>query len=171
MPNFSPAQIEMAFADGTYLFRLPCTAVAEVQDACGTRVTFPDGATARRAKPLGAIWREHAGGLLKFNGQQIVDHAALNFNAADSREVVLKALTAGGKGVVNGSPVTLDRTGARILVEDYFDALPIAEQWKLATSILFACCEGFIAEEQPPGKQTAGTKETSSSTSPTQPGA
>ncbi len=170
MSRFSPAEIELEFADGSYLFRLPCTAVAELQEACGVRVTFPDGATARRAKPLGAIWREHAAGLLHFQGKDIVDHSALNFNPSDSREVVLRALTAGGKGRVEGEPVTLDRIGARAMIEDHFDAWPIAEQWKFATSILFACCEGYTPEAEPPGKQKAGTK-TSSSTSPPQPGA
>lgn len=166
MTGFSPAEIELEIEGGTYLFRLPCTAVAELQEACGGRVTLPDGATAKRPKPLGAIWREHAAGLLEFQGQKVVDHAALNFNPADSREVILKALTAGGGGVVNGEPVTVDRTGARIIVEDHVDRWPIAEVWKFATAILFACCEGYTSPEaDPPGKQKAG-KKTSSSTSP-----
>lgn len=174
MSSFSPAEIELEFADGAYLFRLPCTAVAELQEACGGRVTYPDGSTARRPKPLGAIWREHVAGLLSFQGKELVDHAALNFNPVDSREVILRALTAGGRGRVKGEVVNLDRTGARILVEDHVDRWPIAEVWKFATSILTACCEGYAPpkEDAPPGKQKAATTEgTFSSTSPQQPGA
>lgn len=156
MQRFAPAEIELEFADGEYLFRLPAKQIAELQERRGYKVTWPDGASGHRPKALGTIWREHLAG---------------EADPQDSREVIRLALIGGGKASVNGTPREIDRTAAKLLVEDDVETWPEMEIVKFATTILIACCNGFRPPEDkddPPKKPKRRAK-TSSSTSPPPP--
>lgn len=146
MQRFAPAEIELEFANGSALFKIPAKLIAQLQELRGYRVTWPDGASGHRPKALGTIFREHMTG---------------EYDPADSREIVRLGLIGGGK----------DQTSARLLIEDHFDQWPEEEKWKFATAVLVACCQGFQPPPgaPPPKKPKRRSRKTSSSTSPAPP--
>lgn len=141
-----PREITLRFADGSYLFALPAAQLGQLQTKRGVTVTFPDGSTATRPKPFGQIWREHT---------------TSDYDPLDSREIVLQGLIGGRKGWVNKVEVNVSPVTAVDLVETYFDILPTDDQWKLATSILVAVCQGYTppADENAPREDPEGNVE------------
>lgn len=138
----APAEIELEFGDGQFLFRLPALYIDRLQRARGCDVTWPDGSQGKRPKPFGQIFREHMTG---------------DYDPLDSYEVIKLALTAGGGGVVAGESVKLDPTKARIMAEDVAKTWPIEQVFLFASTILRACCYGYEpqkTEDQEPGNET-----------------
>jgi hypothetical protein len=140
--------VNLYFADGTYLFRFRSRHIAELQEKRGFAVTWPDGSTGKRPKPLGMIWREHTTG---------------DYDPLDSEEIIRLGLIAGAGGVVNEEPVTVTPTSALLLCQRTFDDMPQEDKWQLATAILVATCQGFIppeadapADGEPGGEQDPG---------------
>lgn len=149
--RFAPAEVELELPIGTFLFRLPPPAIAKIQEARGMRVTYPDGSSGVRPKPIGAIIREHLAGVNGTVLELAADLYMAEFDAADTREVIVQGFIWGGGGVVDGVRVDLDEMAARRLVIDKVDPWPLVEKWKLATSILVTCAQGFVPPK-PPGE-------------------
>lgn len=154
-------EIDLDFADGAYTFALPAMQLAELQTKRGWPVSWPDGSTGQRPKPFGLIWREHLTG---------------EYDPNDCREIVRLGLIGGGQGLTGaGVEVKVSSLMAETLMKSYFDPMPTDEQWKLATSILVAVCQGYTPppeeqqEEDSGGSSSSGNAEgarTDSSTSP-----
>jgi hypothetical protein len=142
---------------GSYVARLSIGEVAELQTKRGTRVTWPDGASGVRPKPLGLIWREHC--------------ESGEYDIEDSVEILTLALMGGGSGVdVNGEAVMVDRARAQILTRDYIARpgqliMPLEEIWQTALRVLIACCQGYAAPGGGSGNVAARSLDTQQSTS------
>lgn len=158
---FPPAEVELELPCGTFLFRLPGVRIAALQEARGFRVTFPDQSSGRRPKPIGQIVREHIAGIGGEMPNLLGDAYSGEYDASDSREVIIQGLIGGGRGEIDGEAVIVDEGFARRLVADKIDDWPIEERWKTATAILIACCQGFVPpvkDEDPlPGNVEAAT--------------
>ena len=124
------AEIELEFGDGLFMFRLPALYIDRLQKERGYDVTWPDGATGKKPKPFGQIFREHMTG---------------DYDVLDSLAVVKLGLTAGGGGVVAGATVKLDPTKARIMSEDVAKSWPVEQIYLFAATILRACTYGYEA--------------------------
>lgn len=152
-------EIDLDFADGAYTFALPAVQLAELQTKRGWAVTWPDGAQGLRPKPFGIIWREHLTG---------------EYDPNDSREIVRLGLIGGGQGLTAaGVEVKVSSLVAETLMKTYFDPMPTDDQWKLASSILVAVCQGYTPppdeKEDESGGASSGNAEgarTDMSTSP-----
>lgn len=148
MKSPPPREIELEFADGSYLFSLPVEQLAELQRTRGWPVRWGDGSEAIRPKPFGLIWREHTTG---------------DYDPLDSREIFRLALIGGGRGIVGGQEVKVGSLRALEMTQRYFDPMPAEEQWQFAVSILVAVAQGF----QPPEEEVddSGGAENSGSSS------
>lgn len=148
--RFPPNEIELDLPDdlGTFLFKLPGTQVAKLQESCGWVITYPDGATGRVPKRLGAIVREHLTGVrglvqdVPFE-ELDVDSYAGEYDATDTRQVIIHGMIGGARGVVNNVPVEVTDAYVRRLYLDRIEEWPQEAKWKLAVAILFACTQGF----------------------------
>ena len=159
--NHVPGETTIELGGGSYVVRLPVHLAAELQTQRALTVTFPDGSTARRPKPLGLIWREHAD-----SGE---------YDPIDSVAIITLGLLGGAKGVgPDQQPVEVNRAVAEKLVRDYVTGnpgdpqpMPLEDIWQLALRILVAVCQGYVPELGAPGpKATAGEADTPTSTSP-----
>lgn len=128
--------IELQFADGDYLFRLPIAQVVELQEKCDAGV--------------GAIFaRLMAGRYKDTNGDIVLNPLEAQFKAQDVRDTIRLGLIGGGKGTVDGQQVAVDPTKARRLVADYVDTRPLLETWRIASAVLAA----FVVGYSPPDAQ------------------
>lgn len=157
--QFAPSEIDLILPFGTIKFRLPPVRIARLQQARGIKLTYPDGATGVRPKPIGAIVREHLVGVNGDVTALVVDSYLGEYDAEDSREVIVQGMIGGG----------MEEHAARLLVVEQVDPWPLEEKWKLATAILVACAQGYVPPVDP-GAEDAGNAEaagaTTSSTSP-----
>lgn len=122
-------EIDLLFADGSYLFALKLPQICAIEDKCG---------------PIGEVY----GRLLKgryvspgVDGIGLPAEAA--FRHADLVEVIRQGLIGGGNGTVDGQPVLVDSIKANRLVELYVNTRPLTEAWAFATAILSALIEGY----------------------------
>ena len=140
------AQIELEFGDGLFLFRMPPLYIDRLQKERGYDVTWPDGATGKKPKPFGQIFREHMTG---------------DYDVGDCDAVIKLALTAGGSGVVAGETVKLDPTKARMMCETVTLTWPIEQRYLFAATILRACTYGYTPTnatgDSEPGNETPPT--------------
>lgn len=123
---YASCEIEMAFGDGDYVFRLPLKQLGELQEKCGAG--------------LGTIYRRLMTG---------------EYYAEDIHETVRLGLIGGG----------MDATKARVLMERYFDDIPVMDRLDVAKVVIAACVVGY----EPAGdkkKDGAEMTEADGSTSP-----
>lgn len=153
-PATPAAEIELEFADGTYLFRLNLPQMAELQTKCGVKafhptygeVTIPAAIAEIQARVLRGRY------LLKEGGTPIGLNEEAAFRVHDITETIRLALIGGGKGMVNGEEVKVDALKAKQLVEDYvLPPVPLKAGWTVAAAILGVLLEGFT----PPRKEAA----------------
>lgn len=160
--NHVPGETTIELGGGSYVVRLPVHLAAELQTQRALTVTYPDGSTARRPKPLGLIWREHAD-----SGE---------YDPVDSVAIITLGLIGGAGGVgPDKEPVEVNRATAEKLVRDYVTGnpgepqpMPLEDVWQLALKILVAVCQGYVPMlGQPDPKPMAGEAgDTPTSTSP-----
>lgn len=150
------AEVELEFGDGQYLFRLPPVYIDKIQKQRGFEVTWPDGATGKRPKPIGMIALEIMGG---------------QFDINDCTAIILAGAQAGGRKVVDGVEHELSAVKARIDVEDVLQTMTIAEIHETARAILGACWYGFDdgKGQSEVGKDSPKTEDTSTSEPPPSP--
>ena len=124
--------IDLQFADGAYSFKLGLSQIRELQEKTNTGI--------------GALYARVLQGRM---GEGLADgHPAFAaFHLDDVRETVRQALIGGKQGRVDGADVSVSSLRATELVERYLDPMPLAEQWKLAASILYALVEGYSDDE------------------------
>jgi len=124
-------QIDLAFGDGTYTFRLPLPYIAELQRKTGVGI--------------GALFaRVLAGRYADRDGHAFGSPLEAQYGLADVIEPIRYGLMGGGGGIVAGLPVEVKPQDANRLVETYcYPARPISEAWDLAVAILMACIEGY----------------------------
>ncbi len=124
--------IDLQFADGAYSFKLGLAQIRELQEKTGAGI--------------GALYARVLQGRM---GDGLADgHPAFAaFHVDDVRETVRQGLIGGKQGRVDGADVPVTSLRATELVERYLDPMPLAEQWKLAASILYALVEGFSDEQ------------------------
>lgn len=126
--------IELAFADGEYLFDLKLPQLAELQEKRGAGVF--------------AIYGRVMQGRYLLEGQVIGIAIEGQAFAEDLFEIIRLGLIGGGRGLVNDAEVAVSALTAKRLVENYCHAAPLRETWSLAAAIIGARVEGY----EPPGK-------------------
>lgn len=130
--------IDLAFADGTYTFRLGLEQIHELQTKCGVGI--------------GALYGRVLQG--RVAADPTVGHPAYAaYHLDDLRETVRQGLIGGGAGLVDGSDVKVGSLRANELVERYLDPMPLSEQWTLAAAILYAKIEGYEGDDQADDKK------------------
>lgn len=124
--------IDLQFGDGAYSFKLGLAQIRELQD--------------KTKAGIGALYARMLQGRM---GDKLEDgHPAFAaYHVDDVRETVRQGLIGGAQGMVDGALVPVTSLRATELVERYLDPMPLAEQWNLATSILFALVEGYSDPE------------------------
>jgi len=124
--------VYLAFADGSYRFRLTLPMVYELQ---------------RKTKVgIGVLFGRVLAGRYVFaegNGSFGMPTEA-KYSVEDLIETVRCGLIGGGEGQVNGETIRVNAVVATQLVEGYcFPAAPLKEAWDLAAAILTASIEGY----------------------------
>lgn len=150
------AEVELEFGEGQYLFRLPPVYVDKIQKQRGFDVTWPDGSTGKRPKPIGMIALEIMGG---------------QFDILDCIAIILSGAQAGGRKIVDGVETELSSVKARIDVEDVLQTMTIADIHETARAILGACWYGFDdgKGQSDEGKDSPKTADSSTSEQPPKP--
>jgi hypothetical protein len=123
--------IHLAFADGTYRFRLTLPMVYELQ---------------RKTKVgIGVLFGRVLEGRYVFvEGGSFGMPTEGKYSVEDLIETVRCGLIGGGEGLVNGETIRVNAVTAAQLVETYcFPAAPLKEAWDLAAAILTASIEGY----------------------------
>jgi hypothetical protein len=126
-PKYAPCEIEMAFGDGDYVFRLPLKQIAELQEKCKAGI--------------GAIFTR------VMSGQYYIEDCVETFRL----------------GLIGGGT---DPTKARVLMERYFDDLPVQAKWDFAIAILGRCVVPYEPPGEQPGKAGTAMTQADGSTSP-----
>lgn len=159
--NHVPGETTIQLGGGSYRARLPLPLATELQTLRGLKVTYPDGSTAIRPKPLGLIWRE-----MCESGE---------YDIGDAEQIIILGLIGGRQGVnAAGESLEVSRPMAEKLVLDYVTGrpgeappMPLEEIWQTAMRVLIASCQGYVAEGGNPGNGQAGqTTGSPMSTSP-----
>jgi len=157
MPGTS--QLELEFADGTYIFSLKLPQILELQRVCDAGIFEIFGRVMRGRVMLGA---ESFG---------LPQEAAARVQ--DVMETCRLALIGGGRGMVNGEDAGVSDQRARQLVETYLHPpVPLSKAWNLAATILLALVEGYDPPEgqkKSPEKQEGGEGQDGSMTPPSSP--
>lgn len=154
--GYPSPQIELHFGDGEYLFKFGLAQIAELERLCGVE-----------GKPVGvgAIFARLLKGRYKLRtGEHYGDHLEADYRVSDIYETIRLALTAGGKGVVNGEEVSVTATRARTLCDTYVLGVPLKHGWETAVAILTALIEGYEAPGE--GASTAKKAEAEPTSSP-----
>ena len=121
-------EIDLAFADGRYLFKLPIRRIVEIEEKAG---------------PIDLVKHRllHGG-----------------FSIHDVVETIRQGLIGGGKGEVNGQPIEVTALRANSLIENYIDGHAIAEHHLTAKAIIAALYVGYApaqeAKKKAPVKQS-----------------
>ena len=138
------ADLELQFADGAYRFKLGLAQIRELQDKTGAGI--------------GALYARVLQGRMGDRASE--GHPAYAaYHVDDLRETVRQALIGGGGGLVDGADVKVTSLRAGEIVERYLDPMPLAEQWDIASAILFALVEGYADEQSDTDDQGDGRDE------------
>lgn len=124
-------EIDLEFADGEYVFGLPAPRIEELQRKTGIGI--------------GGLFARLLKGVVKDPITKItyVNPALADFYYADIVDTLRQGLIGGGRGTVNGSPVTVTPLLAEQLIRGYVLDRPLADSWSLAVSVLGACVSGY----------------------------
>lgn len=106
-------EIDLAFGDGTYLFRLPIKRIVEIEAKTG---------------PIDGVRHRLLNG---------------GFGIQDVVEVIRQGLIGGGKGMVSGVDVNVTDLKANALIDGYVDGRPLAEIAITARAIIMALYVGY----------------------------
>ena len=129
------SSIELEFADGSYIFKLPLAQIHELQRKCAEDSGVPSG--------IGAIFARVLKGCIQVGSEVMLRPDSAEFFVTDVIETIRQALIGGGEGVVNGQPVKVTPAVANRLVQTYVLERPLAESWSVAAAILGACVVGY----------------------------
>lgn len=140
------AQIELDFADGSYICALLLPQLEELEEKCG----FTDAKGNRRRRGVVAIYGDMIAGLDVQNGEIIAIPQLGQASGIDARHVIRLGLIGGGSGLVEGKQIKVDALLARSLCERYVDNAPIVKRWTLAAAILKAAIEGHEPKKAEP---------------------
>lgn len=122
--------IDIQFADGTYRFALGLAQIHELQTKCKIGI--------------GGLYARVLQG--RVADDVSVGHPAYGaYEIDDLTETVRQGLIGGAMGWVNDAEIKVGPMRANELVERYLLPLPLADQWNIAASILFAKIEGYTA--------------------------
>jgi len=111
-------EIDLPFADGRYLFKLPIRRIVEIEEKAG-----PIDLVKHRL--LHGGWSIH-----------------------DVVETIRQGLIGGGKGEVNGIAVEVTALRANSLIENYVDGHAIAEHHLTAKAIIAALYVGYAPAQE-----------------------
>lgn len=127
--------IELAWGDGTYLFRLPLPLLIELQNKTGL------GVGELYAKLLrGRYLIPQKDG----SAVPVGDPSQGAFAVLDVLEPIRLGLIGGNKGLVNGQDVQVSAIRASELMEAYaYPAAPLKDAWDTAVAILSVAVEGW----------------------------
>lgn len=130
--------IELEFADGSYLFALKLPQILELQRLCGGGVF--------------AIYGRVLKGRYMLAGQEFgAPHEGEAF-VHDIMETIRLGLIGGARGVVNEQEVEVSTLRAKQLVETYAHppAAPLKDSWAIAAAVLSALIEGYEPQKKSP---------------------
>jgi hypothetical protein len=111
-------EIDLAFADGRYLFKLPIRRIVEIEEKAG---------------PIDLVKHRllHGG-----------------FSIYDVVETIRQGLIGGGRGEVNGVPVEVTALRANSLIENYVDGKALADHHITAQAIVTALYVGYAPAQE-----------------------
>lgn len=113
--------VDLEFADGSYVFQLNHAACVALEERRGA---------------MGAV----------FSRVFRTVEGVMSLETGDLTEIIRQGLIGGGKGVVDGLPVTVDPARANALVRDYVMNRPMAETLPIAHAVVSAAFFGVEAE-------------------------
>jgi hypothetical protein len=125
------SEIELDFADGRYLFKLPLPQLDELQRKCGVGI--------------GKLYGRLRQGCVQDPATREINllPAMAEFYALDVIEPIRQGLIGGNHGIVDGKEIAVTPTLANKLIDNYVMGQPLVENWKFAFSIVGACVLGF----------------------------
>lgn len=166
-PATPQLEVDLAFADGVYTFRLNLPQIDELQRRCGSPVRHPTYGEIIKPEGIGAIVKRVLSGRYQMrDGTPFGEILEADFHAADINQTIRMALIGGGKGVVDDQPVAVDSIRADELMRTYVEGMTYDARWTLAAVILKTLVQGYIPKDAPPPKKAEPAKTTDSSTSP-----
>lgn len=139
--NDAKTEIELEFAGGDYLFKLPLTMLKELQRECGAT--------------MGQIMARIFKGRYLFSGEPMGQVEEAAFAAEDLHWIPRMALTGGNRGVVADETRTVNANDADRLCKAHYDDLPVHEKWTLCAALMGALYQGYrpAAAASPPKKK------------------
>ena len=144
------SELIIAFADGSYRFRLTLHGINEIQERCKAGI--------------GKVWSRLAASRLNHLDIDAGVPNQAEFLIADIVEPIRQGLIGGGMGEVDGQEVKVTSLVANRLIDNYVFNRPLQESWSLAFAIVGALIEGYDAPDK---KKVAMETEKEGSTTPT----
>lgn len=144
------SELIIAFADGSYRFRLTLHGINEIQERCKAGI--------------GKVWSRLAASRLNHLDIDAGVPNQAEFLIADIVEPIRQGLIGGGMGEVDGQEVKVTSLVANRLIDNYVFNRPLQESWSLAFAIVGALIEGYDAPDK---KKVAMETEMEGSTTPT----
>lgn len=154
--------VELEFADGSYLFRITPSGVDEIQRKCGCGI--------------GEVYARIIAGRYFLPGESGTTGNPLEarYKLEDLREIIRQGLIGGGKALVDGKQIAVDAPLANQLVQNYFggeNRPALSEAWGVAAGVVLALMEGFEDFEHPVKKKRESSEQMSGEVGLTTPAA
>lgn len=138
--EFQESTVEFDFADGVYIGALPLPQIKELETKCGIGIG-------------GLFARVYKGGTI-VDGKAVFVPSFAEFYISDIVETIRQGLIGGGKGIVDGTEITVTPSIANRLIANYVEGKPLAPNWAIAAAILGGCIRGY----DPPKKAEPANK-------------
>lgn len=127
-------QVELEFADGTFLFALKLPQLDELQEKAGAGI--------------GAIFGRLLRGRYELkDGTPFGNPEEAIWHVRDITETIRLGLIGGGKGLVDEKEVEVSPPLAKQLVDRYVVSRPLKEGWAVALAVLTAAVQGYSPDE------------------------
>jgi hypothetical protein len=127
--------IELEWADGSYIFKLPLPQIRELETKCREASGVASG--------IAAIFARVLKGCVPVGKEVMLAPGAAEFYVTDIIETIRQGLIGGGKGIVDGEEIKVTPALASRLVQTYVLERPLSESWSVAASVLGACVMGY----------------------------
>jgi len=128
-------EINLPFADGVYLFRLPLTMIYEIQRKTNS--------------PIGAVFARVLKGRYLIGEESFGMPTEGEYRVEDLMETMRCGLIGGGQGLVGGETIQVGPPLVLELMNNYaYPAVPLKKMWEMAAAVLMACVEGYDDPDQ-----------------------
>jgi Phage tail tube protein, GTA-gp10 len=138
-------QLELLFADGTYIFDLKLPQMDELQEKRGVGIFELYGRVVR--------------GRYLYEDIAVADTLSGVAYDKDLFETIRLGLIGGGRGIVDDKEIEVTPLTARVLVERYCHPAPLKESWQIAAAVLAARIEGYQSPKKDEPVEEPATEE------------